>query len=183
VNSDINGAWLTYFMYAYLNHYDVVCQFDGDGQHLASELPKILQPIFEGKANQVIGSRFLTKDTFQSSFTRRIGIKTFSLLLSAVLGYRIRDVTSGFIAFDRTIIEFFGRYYKHQIDDPNQTHLLCHLSGAKIMEVPVKMRSRKAGKSLYGLVNSILYPIKGTLNIVGCLLYKNQIQREWRNKS
>lgn len=182
-NTDINGAWLTYFTYAYRNDYDIVCQFDGDGQHLAEELPKILRPIFDGEANEVIGSRFLTRDTFRSSFVRRIGIRAFSLLLSGILGYRIHDVTSGFIAFDRSLIEFFGHYYKHEINDPNQTHLLSHLSGARIMEVPVRMRPRTAGKSLYGLINSILYPIKGLINIVGCLLYRNQIQREWRKKS
>ena len=43
----VNG----YFLYAAYFDYDVVCQFDGDGQHIAAELPKIIQPIVEGKAD------------------------------------------------------------------------------------------------------------------------------------
>lgn len=182
VNSDINGTWKTYFTYAFQNDYDIVCQFDGDGQHLASELRKIIQPILEKKANQVIGSRFLGTEGFKSYAVRRIGIRLFSFLLSIIIGCRIKDVTSGFIAFDRRVIEFFGKYYKHEINDPNQTHLLSHFSGAKILEVPVMMKSRSKGKSLYGFINSFTYPFKGLANILGCLLLKKQILNEWTKK-
>ncbi|MBM4159409.1 MAG: glycosyltransferase family 2 protein, partial [Ignavibacteria bacterium] len=70
INSEISGTWKTYFLYSYLNDYDIVCQFDGDGQHIASELPKILNPIYENRANQVVGSRFIERKGFQSFFFR-----------------------------------------------------------------------------------------------------------------
>ncbi|MCX6158497.1 MAG: glycosyltransferase family 2 protein [Ignavibacteriae bacterium] len=180
INDDINGTWKSYLLYAYLNNYDIVCQFDGDGQHKAVEIHKIIEPIIKGEANQVIGSRFLNNKGFQSYMFRRMGINLFSFLISLIIGYKIKDVTSGFIAFDRNIINFFSRYYKNEINDPNQTHLLSHFSGAKIKEVAVEMRERQHGKSLYNIFNAFLYPIYGMVNIAGCLLIKKQIQKEWR---
>lgn len=181
VNDDINGTWKTYFKYADKNNYDIVCQFDGDGQHLAKELPKIIQPIVAKEAEQVIGSRFLGNNTFQSYFLRRIGIKMFSLILSLIFKYKIKDVTSGFIAFDKRVISFFANYYKEEINDPNQTHLLSFFSGARLKEVPVEMNLRRHGKSLYNWLNSLVYPINGVVNIVGCLLVKNEIIKNWTN--
>lgn len=182
VNSDINGTWKTYLNYAYRNNYDIVCQFDGDGQHLAKELHKILEPIQNKEANQVIGSRFLGTNTFRSSFIRRIGIRLFSYILSSIFKYTIKDITSGFIAFDRRVISFFATYYKSEINDSNQTHLLSFFSGAKIKEVPVEMNIRSHGTSLFNWLNSFVYPFNGLFNIVGCLLLKKEIIKDWTNK-
>lgn len=182
VNSDINGTWKTYLNYAYRNNYDIVCQFDGDGQHLAKELHKIIEPVVLKDANQMIGSRFLGNSTFQSSFLRRIGIRMFSFILSLIFHYKIKDVTSGFIAFDRRIIEFFAKYYKDEINDSNQTHLLSFFSGAKIKEVPVEMNLRHHGSSLFNWLNSFIYPFNGLFNIIGCLLLKKEIIKDWTNK-
>lgn len=179
VNSDINGAWKTYLKYAWKKDYDIVCQFDGDGQHLAKELPKIIDPIINKEANQVIGSRFLGNSTFQSSLLRRIGIRLFSFILSGIFKYKIKDVTSGFIAFDRRVISFFSNYYKSEINDSNQTHLLSYFSGAKIQEVSVEMNLRKHGSSLFNWLNSIVYPFNGLFNIMGCLLLKKEIIKDW----
>ena len=180
INCGINGTWKSYFMYAYYNEYDIVCQFDGDGQHLASELPKIIKPILDGDANHVIGSRFLEKNGFQSYAIRRIGISIFSYLLSKIMGFKILDVTSGFLAFDRNVIKFFTEYYRQEISDTNSLHLLSHFSGARIFEVPVEMRVRNSGKSFYNILNSFLYPIYGVVNIAGCLLLKRQIKKDWK---
>lgn len=179
INSDINGTWKTYLNYACKKDYDIVCQFDGDGQHLAKELPKIIDPIKNKEANQVIGSRFLSNNTFKSSLLRRIGIRLFSIILSGIFQYKIKDVTSGFIAFDRRVISFFSNYYKSEINDSNQTHLLSYYSGAKIKEVPVEMNLRMHGSSLFNWLNSIVYPFNGIFNIMGCLLLKKEIIKDW----
>ncbi len=179
INSGIDGTWKTFYKYAYENGYDIVCQFDGDGQHLACELPKIIEPVIKGEADRVIGSRFLTKEGFQSYFFRRIIIKSFAFWISIIIGYKINDVTSGFIALNKKIISFFANYYKHEISDPNVGLILTHYIGAKIIEVPVLMKARKTGRSYYGLINSLAYPVKGFINIVGCLLLKKQIKKEF----
>ena len=99
------GTLMTYFLYAYKNDYDILCQFDGDGQHIASELPKIIEPIQNDEADYVIGSRFLQKEGFQSYLFRRMGIKLFSYFDSRIIGTKITDVTSGFRAYNRKALE------------------------------------------------------------------------------
>ena len=77
VNLGIGGAVQTGFKYALKNGFDVAIQVDGDGQHPAEELGKLITPIANNEADVVIGSRYLTKKGFQSSSLRRFGINFF----------------------------------------------------------------------------------------------------------
>jgi len=172
INSGSFGAVKTYFLYAYLNGYDVLCQFDGDGQHSASELPKILSPIQKNEADYVIGSRFIDNLGFQSSFFRRVGIRLFSSLNSKIIGQRISDPTSGFRAYNREMIELFSRTYRHEIHDTIQLLLLAHYNGGRIAEVPVAMRPRKHGVSEYNAINSVGFVMKGLVNTLGSILQR-----------
>jgi len=49
----------TAFLYARDRGYDAVVRIDGDGQHEVEDIPKVLEPILAGRADAVIGSRFL----------------------------------------------------------------------------------------------------------------------------
>ena len=82
VNLGIGGAVQTGFKYALKNGFDVAIQVDGDGQHPAEELGKLITPIANNEADVVIGSRYLTKKGFQSSALRRFGINFFRNLLN-----------------------------------------------------------------------------------------------------
>jgi glycosyltransferase involved in cell wall biosynthesis len=166
------GTVSTYFMYAYYHGYDIVCQFDGDGQHLASELKKIVAPVVGNEADFVIGSRFLSEGGFKSYFFRRIGIRIFSFINSAIVKKRITDTTSGFKAYGARVIEYFAHHYRKELFDLNQILLLSHYSGARIMEVPVVMKERVHGTSEFDLFNSIAFVLKGFVNIFGCVLQK-----------
>jgi glycosyltransferase involved in cell wall biosynthesis len=172
------GTVTTYFQAAYQDGYDCLCQFDGDGQHLASELPRILQPVHRGQADYVIGSRFLTKEGFQSTHLRRLGVRLFSRLDSAIMGQRVTDVTSGFRAYSRSAIEFFARAYRFELHDTNQLLLASHFSGARVLEVPVIMRERLHGQSEFDLANAVAYPLLGVVNILGVWLQQRNIQRQ-----
>jgi glycosyltransferase involved in cell wall biosynthesis len=170
------GTVSTYFAYAYRAGYDILCQFDGDGQHIAAELPKIVSPIERNEADYVIGSRFIQKEGFQSTSLRRLGIRLFSWLDSLVLGQPVTDVTSGFRAYSRSVIEFFGLRFRFEIHDTNQLLLLSHFAGARVCEVPVRMRERAHGQSEYDLLTAAAFPLKGLVNIGGALLQRQQIQ-------
>ena len=76
-NLGIGGAVQTGYKYAKENNYDIAIQFDGDGQHDVRYVKDIIKPIVDGKANMVIGSRFIDKSSsnFKSSGARRLGIK------------------------------------------------------------------------------------------------------------
>src|SRR5574344_2541558 len=62
-NLGIGGAVQTGYKYALDNDYDIAIQYDGDGQHDVSYVKDIIKPILDNKANMVIGSRFIDKDT------------------------------------------------------------------------------------------------------------------------
>jgi glycosyltransferase involved in cell wall biosynthesis len=170
------GTVTSYFRYGWEKGYECVCQFDGDGQHMASELPKICQPIFDRKADYVIGSRFLEGKGFQSTFTRRLGIGLFSKLDSMVVGQPITDVTSGFRAYSRLVIEFFARANPFELHDTNQLLLASHFCGARIVEVPAMMRERLHGQSEFDLAASLAYPFIGAINIGGVWLQRRRMK-------
>lgn len=83
---------------------DVLVTFDADGQHQISEIEYVLQPIFENKADIVIGSRFLgeTKDLPRY---RKIGIKTITGLTNVMTGSKITDSQSGFRAYSKSVLK------------------------------------------------------------------------------
>ena len=171
------GTVTSYFNYAHQRGYDCLCQFDGDGQHIAAELPKIIEPVRRGEADYVIGSRFLAKEGFQSTTVRRAGIKLFSALDSGIMGQTVTDVTSGFRAYSRQVIDFFGCVYRLELHDTNQLLLASQFGGARILEVPVQMRERTQGQSEYDWINAVAYPFLGAVNILGVWLQKKQIQK------
>lgn len=173
------GTVMSYFLFAHRNAYDCLCQFDGDGQHVAAELPKIIQPVLEGRADYVIGSRFLTKEGFQSYFFRRLGIQLFAALDSLVVGQKLTDVTSGSRAYSPRVLEFFAKRHRHELSDTNQLLLLSHFAGAKILEVPVVMRARQHGTSEFASLAAFTFPVKGVINILGCLLQRRRIRKTW----
>ena len=94
-NLGIGGAVQSGFKYANDNGFDVAIQLDGDGQHPPSEIIKLLDHYNPG-VDVVIGSRFLDKAGFQSSFMRRMGIRYFFRLNQILTGNNIYDSTSGF---------------------------------------------------------------------------------------
>jgi len=74
VNLGIGGAVQTGMVYAYNKGFDYAIQVDGDGQHPPKEISKMMAAMQKSDCNVMIGSRFLTREGFQSSSYRRMGI-------------------------------------------------------------------------------------------------------------
>ena len=81
VNLGIGGGVQTGYLYALQNGYDIAIQLDGDGQHDPSYIHELIEPIINNEADIVIGSRFISKEGFQSSIPRRFGIKFLSFII------------------------------------------------------------------------------------------------------
>ncbi len=169
------GTVMTYFNYAYYHNYDILVQFDGDGQHIASELPQIIKPVVNGY-DYVIGSRFIEKKGFQSYGLRRLGIKMFSFIASRLIGQKITDITSGARAYSKQVIKTFAKHYQHEIYDTTQLLLVAYYSGAKIKEYPITMKERLYGSSEYSPLFAVGFIIKGFINIFGILLQKSNLK-------
>jgi glycosyltransferase involved in cell wall biosynthesis len=170
-NLGIGGAMQAGYLYAQEEGYDVAVQFDGDGQHLAKEIEKLLRPVLEGRADLVVGSRFLNQGKYNATAFRKIGIWIFSSVLSRILGMPVTDSTSGFRAANRRVIEFFSRTYPDDYPEV-EALVLLHKAKLRIAEVPVSMRERTGGKSSITPIRSAYYMIKVLLAIFIDLLKK-----------
>ncbi|WP_420151458.1 glycosyltransferase family 2 protein [Spirosoma sp.] len=162
VNLGIGGAMQAGYKFAYRNEYDIAVQLDGDGQHPADELPKLIQPLLDDQADVVIGSRFLTKTGFQSSAMRRVGIRYFRWLNQLLVGQVIHDSTSGFRAFNRRTLAVVANYYPDEYPEP-EAIVQFGLYRLRMLEVPVQMRERQGGVSSIGSGQAIYYMLKVTL--------------------
>ncbi|MGG5252861.1 glycosyltransferase family 2 protein [Neobacillus sp. SM06] len=163
-NLGIGGAVQTGYKYAWEHGYDIAIQVDGDGQHNPGYINDLIAPIKEGKADMVIGSRYLKKEGFQSSFIRRMGITYFSFLIQLLEKKRITDPTSGFRACNRKVIEQFSHRYPHDYPEPESIAFLLR-KHFQISEVPVMMNERFGGRSSITSFKSIYYMIKVSLAI------------------
>lgn len=159
-NLGIGGAVQTGFKYAFYNDFDYAIQFDGDGQHLASEIEKLLQELRNGRCDICIGSRFVEKTAgFQSTFMRRIGINIFAHLSHVLIRQKITDSTSGFRAYNKKAIHFLAANYPTDYPEP-ETVILLGKNDFIIKEVPVEMAERQGGESSISGLKSAYYMIK-----------------------
>lgn len=164
VNLGIGGAVQTGYRYA-LNHgYDIAVQMDGDGQHDPKFLKLVLSRIHEGY-HMSIGSRFIENKGYQSSLSRRAGIKFFTGLIKLVTGQYISDPTSGFRACNRELIKLFANNYPKDYPEP-ETIVTALRNKYRIAEVPVIMRPRQSGESSITKNLAAYYMIKVTLAVI-----------------
>ncbi|MDE5716292.1 MAG: glycosyltransferase family 2 protein [Lachnospiraceae bacterium] len=167
INMGIGGAVQAGYVYARKFDYDIAVQVDGDGQHDIAYLDRLLEPIINGDADVVIGSRFLEKEGFQSTLGRRMGINILSGLIWLVTGRRIMDVTSGYRAVNKMFIKIYSEDYPMDYPEPEAiVAAIMHLG--RVKEVPVQMRAREGGTSSITFKKSIYYMIKVTLAILIC---------------
>lgn len=165
INLGIGGAVQTGYKYAYINDYNYAVQLDGDGQHDPSYLNEMYKRIVDDNADMVIGSRFIEKKGFQSSVTRRFGIRFFTTLIKILTGAVITDPTSGFRMVNRGIIEKFSRDYPRDYPEPESVVSVLK-DGKTVIEMPVEMRERHGGVSSINIKRSVYYMIKVTIAMI-----------------
>jgi glycosyltransferase involved in cell wall biosynthesis len=166
-NLGIGGGMQAGYIYAKENGYEVAVQVDGDGQHDPRQIKDLLGCLAANPGlNMVTGSRFLDPDGegFRSSAARRMGIRIFARVLSAITGQKVTDPTSGFRLTDRRGIELFANDYP--IDYPEvEAIVLMHTHRLRSREVPVVMGPRLTGESKISATQSVYYMVKVLLAV------------------
>lgn len=177
-NLGIGGAMQTGYRYAALYGYDLAIQVDADGQHLASEVKKIVSHLEQNKLDMVIGSRFIQPGSYKQSYFRLTGIYVLRFLLLLLTGGKtITDCTSGFRVVNRNIIHAFACWYPDDYPEPEVVLLLIR-SGFKVAEAPVKMAHRETGRTSIPFWKGMFYIIK-----VATALLLDMTRTPWRIKS
>lgn len=137
VNRGQGAALETGLTYARRRGYEVVVTFDADGQHSADDISSLLEPIRSGRADVVLGSRFMGSVRDMPRF-RRVVLKGAILFTWAAAGVRLTDAHNGLRALSR---QAYGRvrlrldrmaYASELIDQILSTRL-------RIEEVPVSV--------------------------------------------
>src|SRR5436190_5324120 len=122
----------------------VVVSMDADGQHLPEEMERVVQPILEGQADMVNGSRLLGEFERESRL-RHLGVHFFSRLVTVMTGSRVTDVSNGFRATKADILRQLrlnqDQFWTSELLIEGMRHRL------RIVEVPITIKARARGKS------------------------------------
>lgn len=166
-NLGIGGAVQTGYLYAYYNNYDIAVQFDGDGQHDIHSLEDLIEPIIQNRADFTIGSRFVegSPSEFKTSFSRRIGINLISSFIKMRTNVTLLDVTSGYRAANREVIEYFAHHYPKKYPEP-ETNAILIKKKKRVEEVGVNMFERLEGESSITPIKSIRYMVEVLTSIL-----------------
>jgi len=147
---------------------------DADGQYNPAEIENLLQPVIDGKADFVTGSRRLGSEETKDPI-RRAGVRFFAAMVSTLTGQKISDTTFGMRAMKA---EVTGAV---QLEQPQYqaSELLIGVitHGYQVLEVPATIHKRKVGESkkgsnpLYNLhipgVNNIFYGFRFMRVVLG----------------
>lgn len=169
-NMGYGVAIQTGYKFAFSQGYDYLVQIDADGQHDPAFIAPMLDELRKGTTDLVLGSRFLEPGSYRPPLARRIGMLFFGTLVSWLTGRKISDPTSGYQAFNRSVIEFFTSD-AFPCDYPDADVLLMlGLAGFSIREIPVRMYANSEGKSMHSGFKPLYYVFKMLLSMTVTLL-------------
>jgi glycosyltransferase involved in cell wall biosynthesis len=182
VNMGYGVSLETAYLYAMRAGYNIVVQMDSDGQHLAREIPLLLEPFNNGKADMVVGSRYgAMGGTITVPFLRKAGHRFFAVLLFILTRRWFSDPTSGFQALNgRALTLLASGVFPCDYPDADVL-LMAHLSGLRIAEVPVRMSNREGGVSMHSGWKPIYYGIKMLLSVFVVML-NAPVWRVWEKR-
>jgi len=169
INLGYGAAVQTGLKYAVEKGYDIGILFDGDGQHDPNDVMSLLNALEKNSVDVVVGSRFIGRARYKTQLVKKIGMVMFSFLTYLITRHKIYDITSGFQALNRKALEFLSLEYP--IDFPDaEVIIMLSLSGFKTIEVPVTIRQRLSGHSMYSALRSIYYPFRVLVGIIAIVL-------------
>lgn len=165
INLGIGGAVQTGIKYALDNGFDFCVQIDGDGQHPPKFIPVLEKELVANGWDVAIGSRYIEKEGFQSTFMRRTGIQYFQFLLKLITGETVTDSTSGMRMMNRKTMKLLYAYYPDEYPEP-EALIIYNRNGLKFGEVPVLMNERMGGQSSIHGFGAVYYMFKVTIAII-----------------
>lgn len=149
VKDGLGAAYLAGFAWGLSRQYSVLVEMDADGSHAPEQLHRLLDAV-DGGADLVIGSRYVPGGTVRNWPTRRLVLsKTANGYSRILLGVDIHDITAGYRAYRREVLEKIelnavdSKGYCFQID---LTWRAIN-SGFKVVEVPITFTERELGVS------------------------------------
>lgn len=123
---------------------DIVVQIDADGQYTASDIPKLIKPIVDNKADMVLASRFLGGIEHMPQ-SNRLGNRIGTLITSLVSGQKISDAQTGFRAMRKELLDEIIPLSKKTY--VQEMIIRAVKEGWRVVEVPSYFKKRTSGPS------------------------------------
>ena len=142
----VGGAVRAGLRYALRRGYHYVVRMDGDRQHRPCDIGRLLAPVLAGRADAVIGSRFMRPRRRRRPALLRTAQAALAMGLTLMTGRRVTDPTCGFCALGPRALGLLGRHHPTGYAEP-ELLLLLHRNGLRFAEVPVRVRPRLAGRT------------------------------------
>lgn len=141
----IGGAMRAGLRYASRLGYEAVVRIDGDGQHRADDIDRLLAPIRDGRADVVLGSRYAGPSTEREGMAR-LAQRLLAACLSALTRRRVTDATSGFCVVGPRAVRVLAEHHPTGYPEP-ELRLFLSRNALNVVEVPVRARSRIGGRT------------------------------------
>jgi len=125
---------------------EIIATIDSDGSHRPEELPLLLKPILQDKADMVIGSRFSGNTPTSGKRFNAAGVRIFSLMIRILTGAVVSDSQSGYRAMKSEVLENLSlKSGGYEIE----SEMLVKIARKKfrVREVPVSFEQRTYGRS------------------------------------
>ena len=164
VHLGLGGCVQAGYKLAFEMGFDYVVRVDGDGQHDARDIPRILEALYATGAEVVIGSRFVQAGGTHTSFARSAGIVFFRLLLRPILGKMIYDPTSGFVGVNRKALAVFAHSFPLTYPEI-EALVVLQRKRFRFHEIPCVMHPRRTGRSSITAITSLKYMMHVLLGV------------------
>jgi glycosyltransferase involved in cell wall biosynthesis len=125
---------------------DIIVTIDSDGSHKPEELPEVLAPVLNGKADLVIGSRYLNHKHVAARRFNAFGVRIFNGLIELLTGVAITDSQSGFRAMTRDDLKS-QKLKSGGYEIESEMLVKTAKRGFRVVEVPISFQQRTYGRS------------------------------------
>ncbi len=153
MNQGAGAATRTCFETALSKGADALVTLDGDGQHDGEEIPAVVAPILAGKADLVIGSRFLDKEC-QVPRYRKFGIDIITWLYNFAAKVKVSDAQSCYRAYSKKALSTLN-ITENGFGFSVQVLIQARKKGLVITEVPIYCVYHAGSHSLNPVVHGL----------------------------
>jgi hypothetical protein len=122
----------------------IVVTLDADGQHLPSEMPRLVEPVLSGEVDVAHGSRVLGHAD-RNHFARELGIVFFNRLVSFITRTHVTDCSNGYRAVRTTVLPQL--VLRQEQFHTSEFMIEAIKRGIPAKEVPITVEQRLHGHS------------------------------------
>ena len=144
---------------------DIIVNIDADGQYNPKDIPALIKPILDGKADLVMANRF-NKMKYKMPRIKKWGNKFVSWWVRFLTGLEIQDSQTGFRAISRTLAETLQVLLKGTYTYTQEMLIHAKFNGFIVVEKNFDFNERKSGKSRL-ISNSFAYLFKVAKIVIG----------------